>query len=91
MERKPNESWNFAALLIQGVARRVGNELTSEKLVLPFLYTALGGSVFFTGLFAPVVIVARLVAQAEDQGAGGHRGRGRSDHGVPSGRVVKSA
>ncbi|MCB1496870.1 MAG: hypothetical protein KDJ86_13865 [Bauldia sp.] len=63
MERKPNESWNFAALLIQGVARRVGNELTSEKLVLPFLYTALGGSVFFTGLFAPVVIVARLVAQ----------------------------
>lgn len=63
MARKPNEGWNFAALLVQGVARRVANELTSEKLVLPFLYTALGGSIIFAGLFAPVVIVARLVSQ----------------------------
>ncbi|MEP2744227.1 hypothetical protein, partial [Bauldia litoralis] len=63
MARKPNEDWNFAALLVQGVARRVANELTSEKLVLPFLYTALGGSIIFAGLFAPVVIVARLVSQ----------------------------
>ena len=63
MERKPNEGWNFVALLVQGVARRVANELTSEKLVLPFLYTALGGSLIFVGLFTPVVTVARLVAQ----------------------------
>jgi hypothetical protein len=63
MERKPNEGWNFVALLVQGVARRVANELTSEKLVLPFLYTALGGSLVFVGLFTPVVTVARLVAQ----------------------------
>ncbi len=55
--------WNFATLLVQGVARRIGNELSSEKLVLPFLYTALGGPVLFSGVFAPVVVVARLLAQ----------------------------
>jgi len=62
-ERLPAERWNFATLLVQAVARRVANELSSEKLVLPFLYTALGGTVLFAGLFAPVIIVARLLAQ----------------------------
>ena len=62
-ERPPAERWNFATLLVQGVARRVGNELGSEKLVLPFLYTALGGAVLYSGVFAPVVLVARLIAQ----------------------------
>ncbi len=62
-ERPPAERWNFATLLVQGVARRVGNELSSEKLVLPFLYTALGGAVLYSGVFAPVVLVARLLAQ----------------------------
>lgn len=62
-ERPPAEGWNFATLLVQGVARRVGNELSSEKLVLPFLYTALGGAVLYSGVFAPVVLVARLLAQ----------------------------
>jgi hypothetical protein len=62
-ERLPAERWNFATLFVQGVARRVGNELGSEKLVLPFLYTALGGAVLYSGLFAPVVIIARLLAQ----------------------------
>lgn len=57
------EKWNFTTLLVQGVARRIGNELSSEKLVLPFLYTALGGPVLFSGVFAPVVVVARLLAQ----------------------------
>lgn len=62
-QQVPGERWNFGALLVQGIARRVANELSSEKLVLPFLYTALGGAVLYTGLFAPVVIVARLLAQ----------------------------
>lgn len=62
-EEFPQERWNFFALLTQGVARRVANELSSEKLVLPFLYAALGGAVLFTGLFAPIVILARLLAQ----------------------------
>ncbi len=62
-ERLPAERWNFATLLVQAVARRVANELSSEKLVLPFLYTALGGAVLYAGLFAPVIIVARLLAQ----------------------------
>jgi MFS family permease len=62
-ERLPAERWNFATLLVQAVARRVANELSSEKLVLPFLYTALGGAVLFAGLFTPVVVVARLLAQ----------------------------
>lgn len=62
-ERLPAERWNFATLLVQGVSRRVANELSSEKLVLPFLYTALGGAVLFAGLFTPVIVVARLLAQ----------------------------
>jgi hypothetical protein len=62
-ERPTAEKWNFGTLLLQGVARRVGNELSSEKLVLPFLYTALGGAVLYSGVFAPVVLVARLLAQ----------------------------
>jgi MFS family permease len=57
------ETRNFVLLLVQGVARRVANELSSEKLVLPFIYTALGGAVIFSGLFAPVIIISRLAAQ----------------------------
>lgn len=54
---------NYWALLLQGTFRNVGIELGSEKLVLPFLYTTLGGAVFFAGLLAPIVIIAKLGAQ----------------------------
>jgi MFS family permease len=63
MAHLPAERWNFGILLVQGVARRIANELSSERLVLPFLYAALGGPVLFAGVFAPAVIVGRLAAQ----------------------------
>ncbi|MEM7445913.1 MAG: hypothetical protein AAF414_21505 [Pseudomonadota bacterium] len=63
MTDRSAEEWNYRAMLGQGTARNVGIELSSEKLVLPFLYSALGGSVVYTGLLVPVVILARLVAQ----------------------------
>ena len=63
MAEFPAERWNFGVLLVQGVARRIANELSSERLVLPFLYAALGGPVLFAGVFAPAVIVGRLVSQ----------------------------
>src|SRR5690606_17945138 len=59
----PAERWNFGVLLVQGVTRRIANELSSERLVLPFLYAALGGPVLFAGVFAPAVIVGRLASQ----------------------------
>jgi hypothetical protein len=55
--------WNYRVLLGQGIASNVGYELTSERLVLPFLYAAAGAPVFFAGLLVPIVIVARLAAQ----------------------------
>ncbi len=55
--------WNFSVLLVQGVAREVGYELSSEKLVLPFLYASLGGPLFFAGLLISTVEFCKFVAQ----------------------------
>lgn len=57
------ERRNGRLMMLQGVLRRISNELCNEKLVMPFLYAALGGSVIVAGLLAPVVHLARLVAQ----------------------------
>lgn len=59
----PSDRRNFFALLIQGIFRNVGIELASEKLVLPYIYTTLGGAVLFVGLLTPAVIIAKLLVQ----------------------------
>lgn len=59
----PNaERWNFGVMFGQGTSRNVAIEFSGERLVLPFLYTTLGGSVVYTGLLVPVVILTRLGA-----------------------------
>lgn len=58
-----NERRNYAVLLGQGVANNAANELTSVKLVLPFLYTSVGAPVFFAGLLVPVYRVAKIAVQ----------------------------
>jgi hypothetical protein len=63
MAESGTERWNYRVLLGQGIASNVGYELTSDRLVLPFLYAAAGAPVFFAGLLVPMVTVARLVAQ----------------------------
>ncbi len=57
------EKWNFRILLGQGIFDYTGSQLTSEKLVLPFIYTALGGPLLLAGLIVPIVRVTKLVAQ----------------------------
>jgi hypothetical protein len=58
-----DDRWNFRTLLGQGVFKSVGDQFSSEKLVLPFLYTTLGGPVFFAGLLMPIVTVSTLGSQ----------------------------
>jgi hypothetical protein len=57
------DRWNFNVLLAQGVAKNVGYELSSEKLVLPYIYTTLGGPALFAGLLIPAVEFSKVVAQ----------------------------
>jgi hypothetical protein len=55
--------WNYAVLLGQGVANSAADELTSVKLVLPFLYASVGAPVFFAGLLVPIATVAKRSVQ----------------------------
>lgn len=62
-EQTSGEQRNYLALMTQGVTRRVASELSSDRLVLPFLFAALGGTILYSGLFSPIVIIGRLLAQ----------------------------
>lgn len=59
----PAERRNGRIMLLQGVLRRISNELSNERVVMPFLYTTLGGSVTVAGILTPVVSLSRLVSQ----------------------------
>lgn len=54
---------NYGALLGQGVSNSAANELTSVKLVLPFLYASVGAPVFFAGLLVPLYTVSKIAVQ----------------------------
>lgn len=58
-----DENWNFGTLLGQSIFASLTYRLTSPKLVLPFLYTALGAPVVFAGLLLPLVQISRLISQ----------------------------
>ena len=58
-----NDRWNFRILLGQGVLLDVSQSLSSPKLVLPFLYIALGAPILFAGLLIPIVQIARMIGQ----------------------------
>ena len=50
---------NYPVLLGQGIFTSAGTELTSVKLVLPFLYMSVGAPVFFAGMLVPVSTIAK--------------------------------
>lgn len=57
------DRWNFRVLLGQGVFLDVSQTLASPRLVLPFLYIALGAPVIFSGLLIPIVLLSRMIGQ----------------------------
>jgi hypothetical protein len=63
MSEHSHRRWNYSVLLVQGIANNSGYRLTSEKLVLPFLYSTLGAPIFFAGLLVPIAAVSKLVIQ----------------------------
>jgi MFS family permease len=63
MAEHDNERWNYRVLLSQGILNTAGYQFTSEKLVLPFLYTAAGLPAVFSGLLVPIAAIAKLGAQ----------------------------
>ena len=64
-EERPDrdENWNARTFLVQGVIVGVSFQLTSPRLVLPFLYLAVGAPLYLAGLILPIVQVSRLIAQ----------------------------
>ena len=58
-----NENWNARTFLVQGIFAGISTQLTSPRLVLPFLYLAVGAPLFLAGLILPIVQVSRLIAQ----------------------------
>ena len=60
MAEHDTERWNYRVLLAQGILNTAGYQFTSEKLVLPFLYTAAGLPAVFSGLLVPLAAIAKL-------------------------------
>ena len=54
---------NYSVLLAQGIASNAATELTSVRLVLPFLYMSVGAPVFFAGMLVPLSTVAKRGVQ----------------------------
>ena len=63
MVSRENNRWNYRVLLSQGVLLDLSQTLSSPRLVLPFLYLALGAPVFFAGMLIPIVQIARMIGQ----------------------------
>ena len=63
MQIDKDESWNARTFLVQGVVLGISYQLTSPRLVLPFLYLAVGAPLYLAGLLLPIVQVSRLTAQ----------------------------
>ena len=63
MTERQSPRRNYGVLLGQGVSLNAADELTSVKLVLPFLYTSVGAPVFFAGLLVPVYTLTKIGVQ----------------------------
>ncbi len=66
MEQKntaPVESRNYRLIFLSGALATIGGQLVNPRLVLPFLYLALGAPTFVAGLLLPFVTAARLIAE----------------------------
>jgi hypothetical protein len=56
-------AWNYRVLVGQGVAYSAARRLASPRLVLPFLYVALGAPIALAGVLVPLVQLSQLAAQ----------------------------
>ncbi|WP_171128297.1 MULTISPECIES: MFS transporter [unclassified Ruegeria] len=54
---------NYQLIFWSGALSTIGNQLVNPRLVLPFLYLALGAPTFIAGLLLPFVTGARLIAE----------------------------
>lgn len=59
----PTEAWNFRVLVGQGTAYDAARQLASPRLVLPYLYVALGAPIAFAGSLVPLTQLTSLVSQ----------------------------
>ncbi len=59
----PVESRNYQLIFWSGALATIGGQLVNPRLVLPFLYLALGAPTFIAGLLLPFVTGARLIAE----------------------------
>lgn len=57
------ENRNYQLLFWSGAMSTIGAQLVNPRLVLPFLYLALGAPTFIAGLLLPCVTGARLIAE----------------------------
>lgn len=57
------ETRNYQLIFWSGALATIGGQLVNPRLVLPFLYLALGAPTFIAGLLLPFVTGARLVAE----------------------------
>lgn len=57
------ESRNYQLIFLSGSLATIGGQLVNPRLVLPFLYLALGAPAFVAGLLLPFVTGARLIAE----------------------------
>lgn len=57
------ESRNYQLIFWSGSLATIGGQLVNPRLVLPFLYLALGAPTFVAGLLLPFVTGARLIAE----------------------------
>ncbi len=54
---------NYQLIFWSGALSTIGGQLVNPRLVLPFLYLALGAPTFIAGLLLPFVTGARLIAE----------------------------
>ena len=59
----PIEARNYQLIFWSGALATIGGQLVNPRLVLPFLYLALGAPTFVAGLLLPFVTGARLIAE----------------------------
>ncbi len=62
-DAKAVESRNYQLIFWSGALATIGGQLVNPRLVLPFLYLALGAPTFVAGLLLPFVTGARLIAE----------------------------
>ncbi|NVO55519.1 MFS transporter [Rhodobacteraceae bacterium B1Z28] len=63
--KKPDtvENRNYQLIFWSGALQTIGGQLVNPRLVLPFLYLALGAPTIIAGLLLPFVTGARLIAE----------------------------